>query len=142
MTPTTTRTCSSPPPSCTILDSVSARQARLVSRSRAPIWPARYSGGTEWPSATSTELEGRSHCTRLSAPLDGAAAVRGSAEAGPAMMGCVDSTGGAPVQVKAHPLGVGSGDWTGVVGQLENGRLMVRVATLRDGAILQERKSL
>ena len=38
MTPTTTRTCSSPPPSCTILDSVSARQARLVSRSRAPIW--------------------------------------------------------------------------------------------------------
>src|SRR6266481_4302774 len=38
MTPTTTRTCSSPPPSCTILDSVSTRQARLVSRSRAPIW--------------------------------------------------------------------------------------------------------
>ena len=44
MTPTTTRTCSSPPPSCTILDSVSTRQARLVSRSRAPIWLLPSSG--------------------------------------------------------------------------------------------------
>ena len=49
---------------------MSTRQARLVSRSRAPIWLLPSSGSTASPNATSTESGRRSHCTRLSASLD------------------------------------------------------------------------
>jgi hypothetical protein len=35
------------------------------------------------------------------------------------MKAFVESTGGAPVQVKSHPIRFGSGDWTRVVGELE-----------------------
>src|SRR5947209_543350 len=37
------------------------------------------------------------------------------------MKALADSTGGAPVQVKSHPIRFGSGDWTCVVGELEDG---------------------
>ena len=46
--------------------------------------------------------------------------------------------GGVPVQVKSHPIGFGSGDWTCVVGELENGSRMVTLAKWRDGAIAEE----
>src|SRR5712691_1262720 len=55
-----------------------------------------------------------------------------------AMKAFVESTGGAPVQVKSHPVRFGSGDWTCVVGELENGTRMVTVAKWRDGAIAEE----
>jgi hypothetical protein len=50
------------------------------------------------------------------------------------MKAFVESTGGAPVQVKSHPIRFGSGDWTCVVGELEDGSRMVTVAKWRDGA--------
>ena len=55
-----------------------------------------------------------------------------------AMKAFVESTGGAPVQVKSHPIRFGSGDWTCVVGELEDGSRMVTVARWRDGAIAEE----
>jgi hypothetical protein len=55
-----------------------------------------------------------------------------------AMKAFVESTGGVPVQVKSHPIGFGSGDWTCVVGELENGSRMVTVARWQDGAIAEE----
>ena len=39
-----------------------------------------------------------------------------------AMRAFVESTGGAPVRVKSHPIRFGSGEWTCVVGELEDGR--------------------
>ena len=55
-----------------------------------------------------------------------------------AMKAFVESTGGAPVQVKSHPIRFGSGDWTCVVGELEDGSRMVTLAKWRDGAIAEE----
>jgi len=44
------------------------------------------------------------------------------------MKAFAESTGGAPVQVKSHPIRFGSGDWTCVVGELEDGSRMVTLA--------------
>ena len=49
-----------------------------------------------------------------------------------AMRAFVESTGGAPVQVKPHPIRFGSGEWTCVVGELEDGSRMVTLAKWRD----------
>jgi uncharacterized protein GlcG (DUF336 family) len=45
------------------------------------------------------------------------------------MRAFIESTGGAPVQVKSHPIRFGSGAWTCVVGELEDGSRMVTVAS-------------
>ena len=50
----------------------------------------------------------------------------------------VQSTGGTPAQIRSHPIKFGSGDWTCVVGEFENGSRMVTVAKWRDGAIAEE----
>ncbi|MFI2652853.1 MULTISPECIES: hypothetical protein [Micromonospora] len=55
-----------------------------------------------------------------------------------AMKAFAESTGGTPVQIKSHPIGFGSGEWTCVVGELEDGSRMVTVAKWRDGAIAEE----
>ena len=55
-----------------------------------------------------------------------------------AMKAFVETTGGAPVQVKSHPIRFGSGDWTCVVGELEDGSRMVTLAKSLDGAIAEE----
>jgi hypothetical protein len=55
-----------------------------------------------------------------------------------AMNAFVESTGGVPIQVKSHPIRFGSGDWTCVVGELENGSRMVTLARWQDGAIAEE----
>jgi hypothetical protein len=55
-----------------------------------------------------------------------------------AMRAFVESTGGVPLQVKSHPIGFGSGEWTCVVGELESGARMVTVARWQDGAIAEE----
>jgi hypothetical protein len=44
------------------------------------------------------------------------------------MKAFVESTGGVPVEVKSHPIGFGSGEWTCVVSELENGSRMVTLA--------------
>lgn len=55
-----------------------------------------------------------------------------------AMQAFAESTGGRPVQVKSHPIGFGSGEWTCVVGELADGSRMVTVAKWRDGVIAEE----
>lgn len=55
-----------------------------------------------------------------------------------AMMAFVDTTGGTPIQIKSHPTKFGSGEWTCVVGEFEDGGRMVTVAKWRDGAIAEE----
>jgi ketosteroid isomerase-like protein len=55
-----------------------------------------------------------------------------------AMEAMVEATGGTPPQIKSHPIKLGSGDWTCVVGEFENGSRMVTVAKWRDGAIAEE----
>lgn len=41
-------------------------------------------------------------------------------------------------QIVSHPIGFGSGEWTCVIGEFENGQRMVTVARWRDGAIAEE----
>jgi len=66
------------------------------------------------------------------------ASTRGIREHIEAMKAFVESTGGTPVQVSAHPIAFGSGEWTCVVGELEGGGRMVTVAKWSDGAITEE----
>jgi hypothetical protein len=55
-----------------------------------------------------------------------------------AMKAYVDSAGGTPPQIRSHPIGFGSGDWTCVIGEFEGGGRMVTVAKWVDGAIAEE----
>ncbi len=55
-----------------------------------------------------------------------------------AMKVYVDSAGGTPPQITAHPIKFGSGEWTCVVGEFEGGDRMVTVARWKDGAIAEE----
>lgn len=50
----------------------------------------------------------------------------------------VAEAGGTPPQLVSHPIGFGSGEWTCVVGEFENGARMVTVARWKDGAISEE----
>ena len=63
---------------------------------------------------------------------------RGVQEHIDAMKAYVDSAGGTPPQITAHPIRFGSGEWTCVVGEFEGGGRMVTVARWRDGAIAEE----
>jgi hypothetical protein len=55
-----------------------------------------------------------------------------------AMKAYVDSAGGSPPRITSHPIGFGSGEWTCVIGEFEDGSRMVTVAKWRDGAIAEE----
>jgi hypothetical protein len=55
-----------------------------------------------------------------------------------AMNAYVESAGGTPPQITSHPIAVGSGEWTGAVGEFEDGSRMVTVAKWKDGAIAKE----
>ena len=55
-----------------------------------------------------------------------------------AMKAFVESTGGTPLQINSHPIRFGSGEWTCVVGEFEDGGRMVTVAKWRDGAIAED----
>jgi hypothetical protein len=56
-----------------------------------------------------------------------------------AMKAYVESAGGGtPPRIASHPIAFGSGDWTCVVGEFEDGSRMVTVAKWRDGAIAEE----
>ncbi len=80
----------------------------------------------------------RHHTDDVLVEVHGQASTHGIREHVEAMKAFVASTGGAPVQVKSHPIGFGSGDWTCVVGELENGSRMVTLAKWRGGAIVEE----
>ncbi|HEY1761878.1 MAG TPA: hypothetical protein VGG17_04715 [Acidimicrobiales bacterium] len=56
-----------------------------------------------------------------------------------AMKSYVEQNGaGTPPQITSHPIKFGSGEWTCVIGEFENGGRMVTVAKWRDGAIAEE----
>ena len=80
----------------------------------------------------------RNHTDDVLVDVHGQASTHGIHEHIQAMKAFVESTGGAPVQVKSHPIRFGSGDWTRVVGELEDGSRMVTLAKWRDGAIAEE----
>ena len=80
----------------------------------------------------------RNHTADVLVAVHGQASTHGIREHIEAMKAFVKSTGGVPIQVNSHPIGFGSGDWTCVVGELENGSRMVTVAKWRDGAIVEE----
>ena len=46
--------------------------------------------------------------------------------------------GGTPPHITSRPILFGSGEWTCVIGEFENGARMVTVAKWRDGAIAEE----
>jgi hypothetical protein len=70
--------------------------------------------------------------------VHGQAPTHGIREHIQAMRAFVESTGGAPIQVKSHPIRFGSEDWTCVVGEPEDDSRMVTVAKWRDGAIAED----
>jgi hypothetical protein len=80
----------------------------------------------------------RNHTDDVLVDVHGQASTHGIRAHIEAMKAFVESTGGAPLQVKSHPIRFGSGDWTCVVGELENGSRMVTLAKWRDGAITEE----
>ncbi len=70
--------------------------------------------------------------------VHGQASTHGIEEHIDAMKVMVQATGGTPAQIRSHPIKSGSGDWTCVVGEFEDGSRMVTVAKWRDGAIAEE----
>jgi len=80
----------------------------------------------------------RNHTGDVLVDVHGQAVTHGIGEHIEAMKAFVASTGGVPLQVKSHPIGFGSGDWTCVVGELENGSRMVTLARWQNGAIAEE----
>jgi hypothetical protein len=91
-----------------------------------------------WNEADWEGVFSRNHADGVVVDVHGQTPTRGIREHIEAMKGFVESTGGTPVQVKAHPIRFGSGDWTCVVGELENGSRMVTLAKWRNGAITEE----
>ena len=55
-----------------------------------------------------------------------------------AMKKLVESAGGTPPQLKSHPIAFGSGEWTCVIGEFQNGTRMVTVAKWQNGSIAEE----
>ena len=70
--------------------------------------------------------------------VHGQPTTHGIAEHIAAMKAFVEASGATPPQIVEHPIKFGSGEWTCVVGQFENGSRMVTVAKWRDGAIAEE----
>ncbi len=93
---------------------------------------------TGWNSADWHGVFAHHHTDDVYVDFKGAPPTRGIDEHIDAMKGYVESTGGTPPQVTSHPIAFGSGEWTCVVGELENGQRMVTVARWRDGAIAEE----
>jgi hypothetical protein len=91
-----------------------------------------------WNRADWEGVFARRHTDDVRVEVHGQPPTHGLDEHIEAMRAFVESTGGAPVQVEAHPIRFGSGEWTCVVGELENGGRMVTVARWRDGAIAEE----
>lgn len=89
--------------------------------------------GADWPGLF-TEM----HTEDVLVEVHGQAATHGIGEHITAMKALVEASGGTPPQIKAHPIKFGSGDWTCVVGEFEDGGRMVTVAKWRDGAIAEE----
>ena len=93
---------------------------------------------TGWNEADWEGVFARYHTDDVTVAVHGQASTHGIREHIDAMRAFVASTGGVPLQVKSRPIGFGSGEWTCVVGELENGSRMVTLARWQDGAIAEE----
>jgi HD domain-containing protein len=91
-----------------------------------------------WNRADWEGVFARYHTEDVLVAVHGQAPTHGLGEHIQAMKALVESTGDAPVPVTSHPIRFGSGDWTCVVGELEDGSRMVTLAKWRDGAIAEE----
>jgi hypothetical protein len=76
------------------------------------------------------------HTDDVLVDVHGQPPTRGAEEHIEAMKAMVGN--GTPPQITSHPIRFGTGDWTCVVGEFENGSRMVTVAKWRDGAIAEE----
>ena len=91
-----------------------------------------------WNEADWDGVFSRYHTQDVLVEMHGQAATHGMREHIEVMKAFVASTAGVPTQVTSHPIRFGSGDWTCVVGELENGNRMVTVARWQDGAVAEE----
>ena len=93
---------------------------------------------TAWNGADWDGAFARLHTDDVVVDVHGQPPTHGLEEHIDAMKTMVQTTGGTPVQVRSHPIKFGSGDWTCVVGEFDNGSRMITVARWRDGAIAEE----
>ena len=93
---------------------------------------------TAWNGADWHGLFAHYHTDDVLVDVHGRASTHGIEEHIDAMKAMVQATGGTPAQIRSHPIKFGSGDWTCVVGEFENGSRMVTVAKWRDDAIAEE----
>jgi hypothetical protein len=91
-----------------------------------------------WNGADWHGLFARYHTGDVLVDVHGQPVTHGIEEHIDAMKALVRATGGTPAQIRSHPIGFGSGEWTCVVGEFEGGGRMVTVAKWRDGAIAEE----
>jgi hypothetical protein len=93
---------------------------------------------TGWNGADWKGVFAHYHTDDVLVEVHGQAPTHGIQEHIDAMEALVETAGGTPPQIKSHPIGFGSGEWTCVVGEFEGGGRMVTVAKWRDGAIAEE----
>src|SRR5215510_16346861 len=87
-----------------------------------------------WNNADWHGVFAHQHTTDVYVEFKGAEPTRGIDEHIDAMKAYVESAGGMPPQVVAHPIAFGADEWTCVVGEFGDGSRMVTVAKWRDGA--------
>jgi hypothetical protein len=93
---------------------------------------------TGWNNADWDGVFGHHHTDDVLVEMKGTPTTHGLQEHIDAMKAFIDSAGGTPPQITSHPIRFGSGEWTCVVGEFEDGSRMVTVAKWRDGAIAEE----
>jgi ketosteroid isomerase-like protein len=93
---------------------------------------------TGWNKADWDGLFAHYHTDDVFVDIHGQPPTHGIEEHIDAVKAMVQAAGGTPTQITSHPIKFGSGDWTCVVGEFENGSRMVTVAKWRDGAIAEE----
>lgn len=93
---------------------------------------------TGWNKADWNGVFAHHHTDDVLVDWKGQQPTHGVAEHIEAMKNYVQAAGGTPPQITAHPIRFGSGDWTCVVGEFQDGARMVTVAKWRNGAISEE----
>lgn len=93
---------------------------------------------TGWNNADWNGVFARHHTDDVYVDWKGQKPTRGRQEHIDAMKAYVKSAGGTPPRIVSHPIGFGSGEWTCVIGEFENGQRMVTVAKWLNGAIAEE----
>ena len=92
-----------------------------------------------WNNADWTGVFAHHHTDDVLVDWQGQPTTHGIEEHIEAMKSYVEHNGGGtPPQITSHPIKFGSGEWTCVIGEFENGARMVTVAKWRDGAIAEE----